>query len=153
MTRGSSPSGKGATWVVTQFALVAVIVAAAWLPPATPRWLKLVGVVVAATGAVFAAWGSRALGKNLTPFPQPRGGGELVEHGPFRYARHPIYGGGILFFTGFALATSFAAFIPTALLALLWIGKSRNEEGRLAERFPAYAEYRGRVRGRFLPRL
>jgi protein-S-isoprenylcysteine O-methyltransferase Ste14 len=132
---------------------MAVIVAAAWLPPATPRWLKLVGVVVAAGGAVFAVWAGRALGDNLTPFPQPRADGELVEDGPFRYARHPIYGGGILFFTGFALVTSFAALVPAALLALLWIAKSRNEEGRLAERFPAYAEYRGRVRGRFLPRL
>ncbi|HEY8628525.1 MAG TPA: isoprenylcysteine carboxylmethyltransferase family protein [Gaiellaceae bacterium] len=130
-----------------------MIVAAAWLPPATPRWLKLVGVLVAAAGAVFVVWAGRTLGKNLTPFPQPRAGGELVEHGPFRYARHPIYGGGILFFVGLALATSFAALVPTALLALLWIGKSRNEELRLAERFPGYPEYRDRVRGRFLPGL
>lgn len=144
---------KGATWVVAQFALMAVVVATAWLPPATPRWLRLVGVVVAAAGAVFGVWAGRALGKSLTPFPQPRGRGELVEHGPYRYARHPIYGGGILFFAGLALATSLAALIPTALLALLWIGKSREEERRLAERFPAYAEYRSRVRGRFLPRL
>jgi protein-S-isoprenylcysteine O-methyltransferase Ste14 len=132
---------------------MAGIVAAAWLPPATPPWLKPVGVVVAAAGAVFAVWAGRALGKNLTPFPQPRSGGELVEDGPFRYARHPIYGGGILFFTGVALATSFAALAPTALLALFWIAKSQNEELRLAERFPSYREYRGRVRGRFLPRL
>ena len=102
---------------------------------------------------MFAVWAARTLGSNLTPFPQPRAGGELVEHGPFRYARHPIYAGGILFFTGLALATSFAALVPTAVLALLWLGKSRNEEHRLAERFPAYAEYRKRVRGRFLPRL
>jgi protein-S-isoprenylcysteine O-methyltransferase Ste14 len=138
-------------WVVAQFALIAVIVAAAWLPPATPRWLKLIGVLVAAAGAVFAAWAGRTLGRNLTPFPQPRAGGELVEHGPFRYARHPIYGGGILFFVGLALATSFAALVPTALLALLWIAKSRDEERRLAERFPAYAAYRSRVRRSLLP--
>lgn len=144
---------RGTHWVVAQFTLMAVIVAAAWLPPATPRWLKLVGLVVAVTGAVFAVWAGRALGKNLTPFPQPRAGGELVEDGPFRYARHPIYGGGILLFTGLALATSFAALVPAAVLALLWIGKSQNEERRLAERFPGYLEYRGRVRGRFLPRL
>lgn len=150
---GSFRSGRGATWVVTQFVLMALIVAVAWLPPTTPRWLKLVGVVVAAAGAVFAVWAGRALGKNLTPFPQPRPDGELVEHGPFRYARHPIYGGGILFFTGLALSTSFAALVPTAVLALLWIGKSRDEERRLTERFPDYPEYRNRVRGRFLPWL
>ena len=130
-----------------------MIVAAAWLPPATPRWLKLVGVLITVAGAVFAVWGGRTLGTNLTPFPQPRAGGELVEHGPFRYARHPIYGGGILFFAGLALATSFAVLVPTALLVLLWIGKSRDEERRLADRFPDYAEYRSRVRGRFLPWL
>jgi protein-S-isoprenylcysteine O-methyltransferase Ste14 len=130
-----------------------VIVAAAWLPPATPSWLKLVGVLVAAAGAVVAVWAGRTLGSNLTPFPQPRAGGELVEHGPFRYARHPIYGGGILFFAGLALATSFAALVATVVLALLWIGKSRSEERRLSERFPAYAAYRSRVRGRFFPRL
>ena len=132
---------------------MAVIVAAAWLPPATPRWLKLVGVLFAAAGAVLAVSAGRALGKNLTPLPQPRPDGELVEHGPFRYARHPIYGGGMLFFTGLALATSFVGLVPTALLALLWIGKSRDEERRLAELFPDYAEYRSRVRGRFLPWL
>ena len=132
---------------------MAVIVAAAWLPPATPRWLKLVGVVFAAAGAVFAVWAGRTLGKNLTPFPQPREGGELVEDGPFRYARHPIYGGGIFLFAGLALVTSFAALVPTTVLALLWIAKSRNEELRLADRFPAYTEYRRRVRGRFFPRL
>ena len=130
-----------------------MIVAAAWLPPATPRWLKLVGVLITVAGAVFAVWGGRTLGSNLTPLPQPRAGGELVEHGPFRYARHPIYGGGILFFAGLALATSFAVLVPTALLVLLWIGKSRDEERRLADRFPDYAEYRSRVRGRFLPWL
>jgi protein-S-isoprenylcysteine O-methyltransferase Ste14 len=129
------------------------IVAATWLPPATPRWLKMVGVLVAAAGVMFAVWAGRTLGSNLTPFPRPRAGGELVEHGPFRYARHPIYGGGILFFTGLALATSFAALVPTAILVLLWIEKSRDEERRLAERFPTYAEYRSRVRGRFLPGL
>ena len=132
---------------------MALIVAAAWLPPATPRWLKLAGELVAAAGVLFAVWAGRALGSSLTPFPQPRADGKLVEHGPFRYARHPIYGGGILFFAGLALATSFAVLVPTALLVLLWIGKSRNEERRLAERFAAYAAYRNSVRGRFLPRL
>jgi protein-S-isoprenylcysteine O-methyltransferase Ste14 len=151
--RNPTNATRGTPWVVGQFALIVVIVGSAWLPPATPRWLKLVAVLVAAAGAVFAVWAVRALGSNLTPFPQPRAGGELVEHGPFRYARHPIYGGGILFFTGVALTTSFAALVPTALLALLWLGKSKSEERRLSERFPTYAQYCSRVRGRFLPGL
>lgn len=139
--------------MAAQFALVAAIVAATWLPPATPSWLKPIGAVIAVTGTVFAAWAGRTLGKSLTPFPQPRSRGELVQDGPYRLARHPIYGGALLLFAGLGLATSFAALVPSAALAALWLGKSRNEERRLTERFPGYAGYRARVRGRFLPWL
>jgi protein-S-isoprenylcysteine O-methyltransferase Ste14 len=131
---------------------MAAIVAAAFLDPQRPG-LRLVGVVLAAAGAVLAGWAGRAMGRSLTPFPRPRSDGGLVEHGPYRYARHPMYGGALLVFCGFALATSLAALVPTAALGALWLFKSREEERRLAERFPGYAAYRSRVRGRFLPGL
>lgn len=129
-----------------------LLLAAGFLPPHWPE-LKTTGGVVAAAGGLLAVWASRTMGRNLTPFPRPRRGGELVDRGPYRFARHPIYGGGLLFFVGFALAFSIAALVPTATLAALWLAKSRDEERRLVERFPGYAEYRRRVRGRFLPLL
>ena len=51
------------------------------------------------------------------------------------------------------LISSWPALAATALLAYIWVRKSREEERLLAKRFPAYAEYRSRVRGRFLPWL
>ena len=39
----------------------------------------------------------------------------------------------------------------TLALALLWAAKARVEERHLSDRFPAYAEYRRRVRKRLLP--
>jgi len=122
-------------------------------PPRTPTWASLSGLIVVAAGAAWFALGLRALGWNLTVFPRPKAQGVLVEHGVYRYARHPIYGGGLLMFVGFGLISSVPALAATALLAYIWVGKSREEERRLEERFPAYAEYRSRVRGRFLPWL
>lgn len=137
---------------MAQFALMAAIVGAGFLPPHPPG-LRLVGGVLAALGAVLGVWAARTMGRSLSPFPRPRADGELIDDGPFRLARHPIYGGVLVFFVGYALATSVAAVVPTAALGVLWLFKSREEERLLAQRFAGYAEYRRRVRGRFLPGL
>ena len=122
-------------------------------PPRTPMWVSLSGLIFVAAGAAWFALGLRALGWNLTMFPRPKPHGALVQHGAYRYARHPIYGGALLIFVGFGLISSWPALAATALLAYIWVRKSQVEERLLATRFPAYAEYRQRVRGRFLPWL
>ncbi len=75
----------------------------------------------------------------------------MVTSGPFRLVRHPLYGGGLLFFAGVSLPLGVAGLIGVVALGLLWWRKTRLEERLLTERFPAYAAYRERVRGRFLP--
>jgi protein-S-isoprenylcysteine O-methyltransferase Ste14 len=152
----SSPSaeqGRGTGWVVAQFALMAAIAGSWLLPPRPPGWLVAVGLCLAAAGAGFAGWAFRTLGRSLTPFPEPRREGTLVEAGPFALVRHPIYGGGLAFFAGLSLALGPAGLAATALLGLLWLAKSREEERRLARRFPGYEAYRRRVRRRLLPGL
>ena len=37
------------------------------------------------------------------------------------------------------------------MLAVLWAGKARVEEGYLEQRFPEYESYRSRVRYRLVP--
>ena len=141
--------------MVAQFALMAVI-AATWLVP--PGWpdavrgpLRILGLVLAAAGAALLVWASQALGNALTPFPQPRQGAALVERGPYRLARHPIYGAGLLFFAGVSLARSVPALVLTVLLAVLWWRKSLAEEQRLEAVYPDYPAYRERTPRRFLP--
>lgn len=148
----SASASRGGGWVAAQFALIALIAIAWTLPPAFPDGvLDVVGLVVAAAGLALAVWATRALGPSLTPFPAPRARGELVTGGPFRFIRHPVYGGGILFFGGISLVFSVPALALTGLLAVLWFFKTREEERRLVERFPDYTEYRARVRRRFVP--
>jgi protein-S-isoprenylcysteine O-methyltransferase Ste14 len=103
------------------------------------------GWLVAAAGFAFAVWAGRTMGPALTAFPSPARQGELVQRGPFRVVRHPIYLGGTLFFVGLGLVFSVYALAPTAVLAVFWVFKASHEERLLAERYPEYAEYRRRT--------
>lgn len=134
-------SNRGGGWVVAQLVIFALIVASWFFGDGVTS----AGFVVAVLGAALVAWAARALGRSLTPFPKPLPEGELVQSGPFRVVRHPIYVGGILFFAGLSLVFSVYGLALTAILAVFWIAKARLEERLLAARFPEYAEYRERT--------
>ena len=152
----SADSGRGGRWVVAQFVLIAAVIAAGFLPPGWPDGASAalggVGAALSLLSAVAVASAWRSLERAATPYPRPREGGRLIEAGPYRYLRHPIYAAGLLFFAGFALATSPTAFVPLVALALLWKRKAAREEDLLVERYPDYRDYRSRVPGAFVPR-
>ena len=138
-----------------QFALMATIPVIGYLGPDWPESvsfeLGVAGVLSATLGAAIVVVAARALGPGFTPFPWPKERAELVQGGLYRAARHPIYSGGILFFTGISLDASPLALGGTALLALVWALKARVEERFLADRYPAYADYCRRTRYRLVP--
>lgn len=155
MLASSTWIDRGGRWVAAQFVLMALVLAFAWLPPGwggASTTLVALGAALALVGALLAALSWRTLDRSATPFPRPRSGGRLVETGPYAFVRHPIYAGGLLFFAGFALATSPAAFVPLGALSVFWRNKAALEEDWLEEKYPDYAEYRDRVRGAFVPR-
>lgn len=142
--------------MVAQFALMAVVVVAGFLPPGWPdeaRYVRIVaGTGLIIVGAAFGVWASRELGRALTPFPKPRPVG-LVTTGPFAVVRHPIYLGFLGVFVGYGLLTSVLALALTAALGVLWVGKTRVEERLLDAVYPDYAAYRARTRWRIVPYL
>jgi protein-S-isoprenylcysteine O-methyltransferase Ste14 len=150
-------TGRGGGWVIAQFGVMAVILVAAFLPPQWPTdvrpTLVVVGVVLFIVGIGFAFAAARAMGSSFTPFPSPTGAGTLVERGPFRVVRHPIYSGGLLVFAGVSLATSLPALVGTAVLACVWVGKLRVEETHLRATYAGYDAYAQRVRFRLVPGL
>jgi protein-S-isoprenylcysteine O-methyltransferase Ste14 len=144
----------GGGYVVLQFALMAVA-AAGWLVPGRPDspLLRAIGIALAVPGLLLFAWAFRTLGRSFTPFPVPRANARLVDSGPFRLVRHPTYGGGLVSFAGISLSLGLLGLVGTAALAVVWWRKSEFEEHVLTARFPGYADYRRRVRRRFLPWL
>ena len=146
--RDSSSSDRGAGWVWAQFALMAVILALGVLPPRWPEWVRVLGVLLLLAGVAVFVWAARTLGGSFTAYPRPRPEGTLVEDGPYRFVRHPVYSAGVLVLLGYGLITSVVATAAVPAITVLWWLKSRVEERHLAARFPAYADYRRRVRRR-----
>jgi protein-S-isoprenylcysteine O-methyltransferase Ste14 len=148
---------RGGGWVVAQFALIALVLAAVVVPPDWPEGtrvaLNAVGAALALAGAALAVWAGRTLGRSLTPFPEPASAGSLVDTGPFRRVRHPIYSGGLLFFAGWSLFAGPVALVLTGALGILWAMKARVEERLLTARYPGYPAYARRVRFRLVPGL
>ncbi len=88
-----------------------------------------------------------ALGDNLTPLPFPKDHGTLVESGPYRIVRHPIYSGLVFASCGWGLLVhGWLTILYAALLFVLLDIKSRREERWLLDRFSGYADFRRRVR-------
>lgn len=146
---------RGGAWVGAQFVLMALVAVAAVVAPGWPEGaataLRALGGILVVLGVVVVGWAMRALGRALTPFPEPLADAALVEHGPFAHVRHPIYAGALLVFAGIGLASGPVALGLTGGLALLWIGKIDVEERRLRRRFPGYAAYAERVPRRIVP--
>ncbi|MEG4484057.1 isoprenylcysteine carboxylmethyltransferase family protein [Microcoleus sp. D2_18a_B4] len=103
--------------------------------------------ILGLTGLIFIIKGLIDLGKNLTPLPYPREDGELVQTGIYGIVRHPLYSGLILAALGWTLfQMSISHLIASALLIILFEIKANREETWLTKKYPAYSEYRQRVK-------
>ncbi len=71
----------------------------------------------------------------------------MVEHGAYRWVRHPIYSGLILGALGLALLRGGILSLLYALILFIFFDiKSRKEESWLREKYVDYADYQQRVR-------
>jgi len=115
-------------------------------------WRAVAGVVTTLAGAALGGWAAVSLGPALTPFPEPKPGTELVDTGPYRWVRHPIYAGVVVALLGVATFVGSWAALAVALpiAALLWF-KAGYEESRMRLSIPGYPSYLRRVRGRMIP--
>jgi len=115
------------------------------------RLMTYVGGGMMAAGAWLLGISMLALGVNQSPLPRPTPDSSLVESGPYRFIRHPMYAGLVLLAFGWALVVRGRMTLLWAALLLVALDiKSRHEERWLGERFAGYADYRRRVR-RFIP--
>jgi protein-S-isoprenylcysteine O-methyltransferase Ste14 len=91
--------------------------------------LKWVLVALTATGFLFAWWARIHLGRLWSDWLTKKASHHVVDTGPYRLVRHPIYLG--LIFAAFATAiekgTSFALF-GAAILTFAFYTKARREE-------------------------
>ncbi|HEX4329175.1 MAG TPA: isoprenylcysteine carboxylmethyltransferase family protein, partial [Burkholderiales bacterium] len=78
----------------------------------------------------------------------------VITSGPYRFVRHPMYSGAMLFFFGLPLLLgSWWGLAGAAFLVVLFGVRTVIEEAALVQGLPGYEDYRSRVRYRLIPRV
>lgn len=96
----------------------------------------LIGLTFASLGAGIALWSRILLGKNWSIAVQQKEDHELIQRGPYRLVRHPIYSGLLLLFTGHALIVGdYRAILAVVIVFVSFWFKSKKEETMLTELF------------------
>ena len=85
---------------------------------------------------------------------QSERGHTVVQDGPYRFVRHPLYASRIVLIAGAALTLgSWIALVPAGLNALLLVLRTSLEDRLLTTELPGYREYAKHVPGRLVPGL
>ena len=150
-TTDSTQHRLGTVLVALQFALIAFLAVIA-VPVFLSGRAPLVAWAMAAAGMLLGLWAlSSNRPGNFNIRPTPREGGQLVQQGPYRWIRHPMYTAVIV--CGLACAsaaTSPWGWLGVAALVAVLATKATFEERWMLAVHPDYAAYRERTR-RFVP--
>ena len=90
----------------------------------------VVGTVLLALGMAFSIWARMELGRNWSNVVTVKVGHELIQSGPYRWVRHPIYTGILTAIIGTGLAQDylFDLLVPLTMFSSFWIKLKREED-------------------------
>ena len=143
----------GSVLVGLQFGLIGLLTLSV-VPVLRQGKVPLGAAVLAVAGLALAAWALWAYPPgSFNIRPTPRADGQVVQRGPYRWIRHPMYSSIAL--CGLACACAARqTWVWLALVALLLVllTKALLEERWMAQQHPDYAAYVARTK-RFVPWL
>jgi len=123
--------------------------------PQVPLALQIVALGIAILGLLVADWAvvSNKFFSGVVRIQKDRGH-TVVSTGPYRYVRHPGYGGAILHnIAAPVILSSLWALIPAGLVVCITIVRTAFEDRTLQEELDGYKPYAKQVRYRLLPNL
>jgi protein-S-isoprenylcysteine O-methyltransferase Ste14 len=118
-----------------------------------PLGLKIIGALgfVLSMGLVFWVMTANTFLSGVVRIQNDRGH-YTVTGGPYRYVRHPMYAGLLLFFWAAPLLLgSWWVLVPSALNVILFIIRTVLEDKTLQAELPGYPEYVQQVHYRLIP--
>lgn len=115
--------------------------------------LDIAADTVTIIGLLVTLWARRMLGANWSANVVFKERHELIEGGPYRFVRHPIYSGVLLMLFGTMLVWGRLVGVVGFVVVIAGLSvKASLEERLLTRHFPeAYAQYRRRVRAAVIP--
>ena len=125
-----------------------------WASLNLPAWLRWTGVGFGIASLALLAWSDHHLGKNFSATLRVRDSHTLVESGPYRRIRHPIYTSGTLFAIAMWLVTSnWVVGLCWSGVFILYAQRIPREEAMMLEEFgESYRDYMSRT-GRLMPKI
>ncbi len=110
--------------------------------------IELAAAAIATAGLLGALWARITLGRNWSALVTFKEGHELIETGPYRWVRHPIYTSILLMMLGTVLHMGrLGGLIGLAIASFGFWYKLRQEEVVMESHFPQqYPAYRKRVK-------
>jgi protein-S-isoprenylcysteine O-methyltransferase Ste14 len=108
--------------------------------------------VLCVAGLIFSIWARATLGRNWSGVITLKEGHELVQRGPYRLVRHPIYTGLVAMFLATVLVPGYVGGIVGLVLVFVsfWIKLSEEEKIMLKQFSDQYVDYQQRVK-RIIP--
>jgi len=119
-----------------------------------PLIVFYLGIVIMIFGIFFRYWAVYTLGKYFSPVVTIYSDHKIVKSGPYRFVRHPAYGGALIAILGMgiSLRSLLSAIIPFIIM-LVVVNYRANLEERLltVEIGNEYLEYKRTVKRKFIP--
>lgn len=118
-----------------------------WVP------LNLIGLAMAGSALLLFTLAMRTLDQQFSPAHESRVPTAIVQSGPYRFIRHPIYTSNLILMIGMLLLSG-SAWIIINLLILIgyYLPTIRVEERAMKESLPQYKDYADRT-GMIFPKL
>jgi protein-S-isoprenylcysteine O-methyltransferase Ste14 len=120
-----------------------------------PNWIRWLGGLALAGGIALLGVAHHHLGKSFHSLMVSKENQVLVETGPYRWMRHPIYTAYLLSYIGGGLLSSnwVLTVVPVLMYAIMVVIRMGKEEKIMEEQFgQRYIEYEKKT-GRLLPRI
>mgnify|MGYP003746618919 FL=1 len=118
-----------------------------------PVWVNILGLFLVAFRFIFAtcAVAENCFFSSMVRIQLDRGH-QVCDSGPYRFVRHPGYGGNALPLPGMVMAfSSLWAILPVAVALAIIMIRTALEDRPLQAELPGYTEYVKRVRYRLIP--
>jgi len=118
-----------------------------------PDWSYYLGLTLSILGLAVMTWGFQTLGRYWAGEVVIYKGHQLMEKGPYRFMRHPIYSGLFLWLIGIGLAAQSWVGAVIIFIVLAMVTPSRiafEEKGLISEFGERYISYSRRVK-RLIP--
>ena len=145
IARASGPARWLPFFIFVPYVVIAMQPGPALDLPAALRWL---GVALVVAGPAFSFWSASTLGAHFDLDVEVHGGHEIIDHGPYRIVRHPVYLGIAIHFVGACLATGNLLLIAGTVLVTfpaLYLRAAAEERLLRKTLGPAYEAYARRV--------